>query len=95
MIKSLTSSIAQSVIWIDNAADLWKDLHNRFSQVDAVRISDLQEEITSLKQGSMSVTDYFTNLKILWDEFVNLRNIPTYICVPQCSYNALKIVKDH
>ena len=49
IIKSLSPTIAQSVIWIDSACDLWKDLYDRFSQGDAVRIADLQEELASLK----------------------------------------------
>ena len=40
LMKSLSPSIAQSVIWIDLARDLWKDLHDQFSQGDAIRISD-------------------------------------------------------
>ena len=65
LLKSLSPTIAQSVIWIDYAQDLWRDLHDHFSQGDAMHISDLQEELASLKQGAQSVTEYFTYLKIL------------------------------
>ena len=49
LVKSLSPLIAQSVIWVYYARDLWKDLRNRFSQGDVIRISNLQEEITSLR----------------------------------------------
>ena len=49
IMKSLSQSIAQSVIWIDSTRNLWKDLQDRFSQGDAIRISDLQEEVASFK----------------------------------------------
>ncbi|XP_050207369.1 uncharacterized protein LOC126656794 [Mercurialis annua] len=93
ILRSLSPSIAQSIFWIDTALDAWRDLLDRFSQGNAIRISDLQEEIYVFKQNNLSVTDYFTQLKILWDEYMNLRFVPTCTCNPQCSCQALKIVK--
>ncbi|XP_050205811.1 uncharacterized protein LOC126655615 [Mercurialis annua] len=93
ILRSLSPSIAQSILWIDTALEAWKDLFDRFSQGNAIRISDLQEEIYVFKQNNLSVTDYFTQLKILWDEYMNLRFVPTCTCNPQCSCEALKIVK--
>ena len=95
LIKTLSPAIAQSIIWMDSATDLWKDLHDRFAQSDAIRISDLQEEISSLKQGNMSVIEYFIHLKILCDELNNLRPLPTCVCLPQCSCNVLDIIRNY
>ena len=44
------------------------------------RIAELQEEIYALKQGSQSVTDYFTGLKSLWEELDNYRPLSTCTC---------------
>nr|KYP69418.1 hypothetical protein KK1_008608 [Cajanus cajan] len=52
MLKAICPSIAQSIICMDNAFDIWNDLKDRFSQGDMIRISDLQEMISSFKQGS-------------------------------------------
>ena len=60
-----------------------------------MRILDLQEEITSLKQGTRLVTEYYTLLKILWDELSNLRPVPSCICLPQCSCNDFDIVRSY
>ncbi|KAK4282894.1 hypothetical protein QN277_014219 [Acacia crassicarpa] len=43
--RSLSPTIAQSVLWIDKACDVWSDLRDRFSQNDVFRLADLQEEI--------------------------------------------------
>ncbi|XP_050223657.1 uncharacterized protein LOC126673524 [Mercurialis annua] len=94
IIHSLSPSIAQSIFWIENALDVWTDLANRFSQTDTLRMSDLQDEIYGFKQNNMSVNNYFTQLKILWDEYLNLRPIPVCSCNPQCHCDALKKVKD-
>ncbi|XP_050217801.1 uncharacterized protein LOC126668656 [Mercurialis annua] len=95
LLRSLSPSIAQSILWLDNAMDVWKDLFDRFSQGNAVRVAELQEEIYGYKQNNLSVTDFFTQLKILWDEYTNLRSVPICSCHPQCSCNALKTVKDY
>lgn len=31
LLRSISENIAQSVMWLDNVADIWKDLESRFS----------------------------------------------------------------
>jgi len=45
---------------------------------DLSRISDLQLEVASLSQSDLSATDYFTKLRIIWDELENF--CPIHIC---------------
>ena len=68
ILKVVSQSIAQSIICMDSAFDIWNDLKEMFSQGDMIRISDIQEIVSSFKQGELTVTNYFTQLKILWDE---------------------------
>ena len=93
IVRSLTPAIAQSVLWIDNARTLWDELQERFSQADLFRVSDLQEEIFSFRQGDHSVTSYFTSLKILLDEFDVLLPVPSCTCNANCTCHALQQVK--
>ncbi|KAJ0035424.1 hypothetical protein Pint_25370 [Pistacia integerrima] len=86
---SLSLSITSSILWIDKAYDGWDDLQERFLQGDIFRISYLQEEIYGFKQGDRSVTNYFTELKILWDELKNLRPLPACTCATPCSCGVL------
>ncbi|XP_061343292.1 uncharacterized protein LOC133289389 [Gastrolobium bilobum] len=76
--RSISQTIAQSI------NDAWNDLRNRFSQSDIFRISDLQEEIQKLHQGDKTMTEFFTQLKILWDELENLKPIPTPLVACVC-----------
>ncbi|CAN1266800.1 Retrovirus-related Pol polyprotein from transposon TNT 1-94 [Linum perenne] len=71
---------AQSLISYDSAAAIWKDLKQRFSQCDAIRVADLQARIASCDQGNNTVTQYFTNLKVLWEEYQQYRPLPTCDC---------------
>ncbi|PNY02311.1 retrovirus-related Pol polyprotein from transposon TNT 1-94 [Trifolium pratense] len=65
ILSSVSSSIAQSVVFMENTIDIWNDLRERFSQGDLIRISELQQEAYALKRDSRSVIDFYTDLKIL------------------------------
>lgn len=84
LLKSVSASIAQSVLYIDLASEILEDLSKRFSQADPHRISDLQDEIYNLKQGSHNINDYYTNCKILWEEMSILRPLPVCNCDSKC-----------
>ncbi|CAL1409609.1 unnamed protein product [Linum trigynum] len=85
ILRSLAPDIGQSVLWLDSAVEVWRDLSERFSIADLVRIADLQDEVFALKQGSMSVSEFFTKLRVLWDELMTYRPIRSCSCVPKCS----------
>ncbi|XP_061369168.1 uncharacterized protein LOC133312043 [Gastrolobium bilobum] len=74
--RSISENIAQSILWIDRAYDVWNDLRDRFSQSDIFRVSDIQEDLYKLQQGERSVSEYYTQLKTLWDELENLKPLP-------------------
>jgi len=76
--------ISQSILWMDTALEIWNELKERFYQVDIFRISDLQEEIYSQKQGESSISSHYTKMKKLWQELDNFRPIPTSNCVDDC-----------
>jgi len=85
IIHSVSPTIRQSIIWMDSALDIWTDLKNRFSHGDLARISDLQLEAATLSQGDLNVSDFFTKLRIIWDELDNFRTTPTCSCLVKCS----------
>ncbi|WVZ08611.1 hypothetical protein V8G54_021957 [Vigna mungo] len=68
LLHSVSPSIRESIIWIDLAIDIWTDRKHRFAQGDLARISTLQMEATTLSQGELSITDFFTKLRVIWDE---------------------------
>ena len=60
---------------MDLASAGWTDLQQRFSQNDIYQIADLQEQLYALKQGELTVTSYFTQLKSVWDELEMFRPV--------------------
>lgn len=65
---SLSPDISQSMIYVDNATQLWTDLHNKFFKSDHFHLSNLLQQIHSTSQGDKSVTVYFNELKPLWED---------------------------
>ncbi|GAU46782.1 hypothetical protein TSUD_351810 [Trifolium subterraneum] len=84
IMNSVEESIAQSIVFLDNALDVWIELKERFSHGDFIRISELQVEIYGLKQGNRSVSEFFTALRILWEEFEIYLPAPVCNCPRKC-----------
>ncbi|XP_042012028.1 uncharacterized protein LOC121760423 [Salvia splendens] len=76
--NSVSSQICSSIMYLDDAYAIWFDLKERFSTGDSARIYQLRQQLMSLSQGSSDVNTYFTNLRILWDEYKNSQ--PTSWC---------------
>lgn len=89
LLNSVSPQIYRSILRLNDAADIWRDLHGRFHMTNLPRTFNLTQEIQDLKQGSMSLSDYYTTLKTLWD---NLESVdePDTPCV--CG-NAEKLQK--
>ncbi|XP_006586460.1 uncharacterized protein [Glycine max] len=85
LVHSVSISIRQSVLWMDRAEEIWNDLKSRYAQGDLLRVSELQQEASSIKQGSLSVTKYFTKLRVIWDEIENFRPDPICRCTVKCT----------
>jgi len=65
--NSVSPRIQASIVYVDTALKIWTDLRERFSQGNGPRIFNLQKELAELTQGDVSITDFFTQLKVLWD----------------------------
>ncbi|XP_014506660.1 uncharacterized protein LOC106766445 [Vigna radiata var. radiata] len=89
--KTLSPHIAESVIYVEEAKELWDELKERFSKGDYFKISDLLQDIHSIKQGERGVSQFFIDLKILWEELESLRPIPTCTCEIPCNCDLSKI----
>jgi len=76
LLLSIEKDIATSVLFCSTAKQIWEELEQRYGQSQGTKIFQIQR-INNLSQGSMSVSDYFTKCKILWDEYAVLVSIPT------------------
>ncbi|XP_019457645.1 PREDICTED: uncharacterized protein LOC109358034 [Lupinus angustifolius] len=87
---SIKESIGKSILWMDSAAEVWKDLEERFSQGDMFRMVELQEEFHHLNQGNLSISEFYTQLKTIWEEieiFIPIRSCP---CLENCTHGIIQ-----
>lgn len=56
------------MVFIDSAVDTWNDLIDRFMKGDRIRVAQLHQKISNMKQGKKKVSDYFTELRSLWEK---------------------------
>ncbi|KAF5468774.1 hypothetical protein F2P56_012899 [Juglans regia] len=77
---SVGSEHRSSIAHADTAANVWKDLRERFSIQNAPRIFQLTKSISSLIQDNESVSQYYNQLKSFWDELEIYEPMPTCTC---------------
>lgn len=54
--------IRSSLMYLDNAYQIWNDLKEHFSQGNIARVYELKQQLYNLRQGSNDVNTYYTNL---------------------------------
>jgi len=89
----ISSTVAQelitTIVYASNAKRVWDDFKERFDKSNLTRVYQLWAEVSSLKQGTDSVTVYYSKLRDLWDELDVL--VPS----PLCSCDEARPYIDH
>jgi hypothetical protein len=80
LIHSTIPTIANSILWINSARDIWLDLLARFTQKNAPRIFEIRRTIANLSQGTKSISTYYTELKAYKDELNSYQTLPACVC---------------
>lgn len=86
ILNSLSKEISDSVEYVSNSMELWKELEDRYDQTNGAKLYQIQKDINDLTQGTLDITAYYTKIKRLWEELNNLCNKNQCVCV--CSYGA-------
>lgn len=87
LMNSVSKKIGQSLLFMSTAEAIWKNLLSLFKQDDAPRIFEIEQKLSSIQQGSLDVSSYFTELVTLWEEYKNYVEIPVCTC-GHCECNA-------
>lgn len=74
--NNISDNIKSSVLFINTAGDIWKQLEKRFSLTNGSRKYKLNRDLFNLKQGGMKVSEYFTRLSGLWEEIESMNILP-------------------
>ena len=92
LMNSIAKEIYGSLLYFTNAFDIWEELKIRYLRSDGPRVFSLEKSLSSISQNSKSITEYFSEFKALWDEYISYRPIPNCRCgnLNHCSCNILK-----
>ncbi|XP_074288210.1 uncharacterized protein LOC141613377 [Silene latifolia] len=76
----IDSKLHPSITFTLTVAETWDELKDRFSAGNAPRVHQLKGELNECKQGRLSVVEYYTKLKTIWDELANYSKVPKCTC---------------
>ena len=68
IINSVSPKLQGSIIYRDIAFEILAELRDIFSQGNGTKVFNIQRQIAEIHQGEQLLTDYFTRLKVLWDQ---------------------------
>ena len=91
--NSISPKLQASIIYEDIALEIQNDLRDRLAQKNGPRIYNLKKEIVEFHQGEVSITNFFTQLKVLWDQLHNYIPFPSCTC-GKCTCNVNKRLND-
>ncbi|XP_070017220.1 uncharacterized protein [Nicotiana sylvestris] len=60
ILNSLSKEISDSVEYVSNSVELWRELEDRYDQTNGAKLYQIQKEINDLVQGSLDITAYYT-----------------------------------
>ncbi|XP_047257698.1 uncharacterized protein LOC124889765 [Capsicum annuum] len=88
LLNSLSRDLADSLQYINDARELWKELEDRHDQTNDAKLYQLQKEINDISQGNLDITRYYTRIKRLWEELSTLNTTATCNCKCTCGAKA-------
>lgn len=73
LLNSVDKSIYSSLVYYSKAYDVWHDLKLTYSKRDETRLYSIVQEISRISQGNDSVSVYYVKLKMLWDQYADVK----------------------
>ncbi|KAE8732030.1 hypothetical protein F3Y22_tig00002237pilonHSYRG00016 [Hibiscus syriacus] len=93
ILNSVSKDIAASLLYHTTAAEIWRDLVESFQQSNSPHLFQLKKKLTDLVQGQMTVSTYYTQLKIIWDELFSIKQLCS--CLSCTCGGVRRMIVDH
>ncbi|KAL2244201.1 UNVERIFIED_CONTAM: Retrovirus-related Pol polyprotein from transposon RE1 [Sesamum indicum] len=91
--NSISKEIVEGFMYVSSSRELWLEIEARYGRSTGPTIYHLQREISSISQGDMTLTNYLTKLKKLWNELFCLAPSPKCTC-GGCSCGINKAIEE-
>ncbi|KAL2928660.1 Retrovirus-related Pol polyprotein from transposon TNT 1-94 [Bienertia sinuspersici] len=82
IMNNVNDHIKRSIMFMNTAKDMWVNLEQRFQVNNGSRRYQVTKQIYETKQQGRSVSEYFTNMQMLWQE---LEDLTVYPAITQMS----------
>ncbi|CAL1387899.1 unnamed protein product [Linum trigynum] len=82
ILNSLHKDLRRSVMNHVSAKVLWDELKRRHGKPNAIRITNLEDDIHKCKQGNRSINQYHNEIKGIWEELAQFSPIVPCNCAP-------------
>ncbi|XP_056689676.1 uncharacterized protein [Spinacia oleracea] len=86
---NLDEVISKSVMFLKSARAVWTDLEERFGFASMAQVYSLEQKLSEITQGNKSVSEFFTEIKSIWDAIEEAHPMPYCTC-NNCTCNVTK-----
>ncbi|KAL2931397.1 Protein translocase subunit SecA [Bienertia sinuspersici] len=76
ILRNVSETIKKSVMFMNSVQQIWSQLEQRFLVTNGARKYSLDRQMYSTKQGGRVVFEYYTDLRVLWEELQALTIMP-------------------
>lgn len=81
IINVVDENIAKSILWLKTAKEVWDELEHRYGQSSSAQLFHIEEELSKVSQtNDMSIEEFNTKLKGIWDELDALNPVVSCTC---------------
>lgn len=87
ILNSVSDSIYSAHASTEDASVVWTELFETYHKADGSVVFNIHQQINSLTQGTLSVSEYFSKLDALWKEFDGLTNLVECSCEAAAKFN--------
>ncbi|CAL1383776.1 unnamed protein product [Linum trigynum] len=95
--QSVETEIRKTILSSKTAYEAWKSLQSRYGAGDIIRVAEIEESLSNLKQGNQTVTEYYGRVITLRDELENYQPLLPCDCTPtnHLTCRAMKKVQEY
>ena len=86
LLNSIVPTIAESLMYVSSAKELWSELAERFREAQGPLIYQLNHDLVLLSQGNDLVSIYYLRMKKYWDELQEVDELPRCVCEAAKNY---------